>query len=100
MEVRLGYDICTLPAMTSVVACAEPLYGTCTMFMPAIELSSAPARFPGEPLPDEEKLSFPGCARASAIRPFRLDTGRLGCVTSTTGVEPTSPIGEKSRTLS
>ena len=49
---------------------AAPLYGTCTMSIPAIMLNSAPAKWGAVPFPGEPKLSWPGFARASSIRSF------------------------------
>ena len=34
----------TSPAMSPVIAPAEPLYGTCSISIPAVDLNSSPAR--------------------------------------------------------
>ena len=44
----------TCPEMRSFSAGALPLYGTCTMSIPVIDLSSSPARWLEVPLPAEE----------------------------------------------
>ena len=44
----------TCPAITSVIAGGTPRYGTCVIFVPAIELNSAPDRCVDVPLPDDE----------------------------------------------
>ena len=41
------------PLMRSARAGPEPLYGTCTAWMPDIDLNSSAARWCGEPLPAE-----------------------------------------------
>ncbi len=56
-----------LPAITSAMAGALPLYGMWVIFTPAIELSSSVARCVDEPLPAEPKLIEPGLALAAAI---------------------------------
>src|SRR5258705_11903207 len=50
-EGPVGNESDTWPAMRSVIACALPLYGTCTILMPAIDLKSSAARWGGVPLP-------------------------------------------------
>src|SRR5881392_423542 len=49
-----------LPEMRSLIACALPLYGTCTICVPVIALNSSPPRCPVVPFPDEPFESFPG----------------------------------------
>ena len=63
---------------------------------PVIILKSSPAMCPGEPVPDEPCVSWPGRARASAISSLTELTGSEGCTTSTFGITATCVIGAKS----
>ena len=47
----LSIMIGTWPAITSISAGPLPLYGTCSMSMPAARLKSSMPRWDGEPLP-------------------------------------------------
>ena len=62
----------TRPASSSVVIGARPLYGTCSMSMPALVLNNSPARCAPEPLPIEPKVSAPGFAFAIATTSLKL----------------------------
>src|SRR5712691_1299645 len=51
-------------AIKAVSAGAVPLYGTCTMSMPAVCFSSSVVRCAAAPMPEEPKLILPGLALA------------------------------------
>ena len=53
MVVMASNIMCTCPPSTSVRAPELPLYGTCTMSSPAIDLNSSPAMWYGVPGPEE-----------------------------------------------
>ena len=57
----------TLPARTSVTACAPPLYGTLSILMFASRSSIAPAMCAVLPVPAVAYEYAPGCAFASAM---------------------------------
>src|SRR5262245_44219661 len=84
-EVTYGSDVltwsyinCTLPATTSTMAAALPLYGTCSIFTPACRLKSSPAICPVLPAPDVPHASCDGRAFASTINSFTERTGSDG----------------------
>jgi len=52
-EATLSTRTGTWPAMTSATAGALPLYGTCTMSIPAVALNISAARWVEVPLPDD-----------------------------------------------
>ncbi|MNR00373.1 hypothetical protein D3C85_1161430 [compost metagenome] len=79
------------PPSKSVNAAAEPLYGTWTISMPAIDLNNSPDKWLELPLPAEPKVSAPGFCLASATSSLTLLTGRLFGTTSTLTVEATEP---------
>ena len=68
--------------MTSVIAGALPLYGTCRALMPACELNSSATRCAVAPVPDEAKVYLSGFAFASAMNSFALLAGKLPATTS------------------
>ena len=68
------------------------------MSIPAMYLKISPANCVRPPAP--AKLSFPGCALASAISSRTLFAGTDGCTISTIGNVFTSVIGAKSLTPS
>ena len=47
------------------------------------------------PLPELEKLLWPGLALANAISSLTLFTGSSGCISSNTGLMPNTPTGAK-----
>ena len=51
-------------AIRAVSAGAVPLYGTCTMSIPAVCFSSSVVRCAAAPMPEEPKLILPGLALA------------------------------------
>ena len=59
-EGRLSKITCTVPAMRSVSAGPAPLYGTCVMSQPVIDLNSSPDMCTEVPLPEEAMLILPG----------------------------------------
>ena len=80
---RPEQNICICPDSTSVVATPAPLYGTCTMSMPATVFNSSPHKCGEPPTPDEAKLILRGLAFASAISSLTLFAGRLLVTTIT-----------------
>ena len=90
-------DICICPAIKSVVACAAPLYATCVSCTPAIDANNSLITCAELPLPPLAKLSFFGCALASAINSFTVFAGSDGCTINTIGAEVVSVTGAKSR---
>ena len=87
------------PLITSDSAAAAPLYGTCTISIPAFILKSSMERCGDAPTPEEPKLTLPGCALAYATNSFRVRIGIEGCTMKTFGTPPIiagkakSPIG-------
>ena len=61
---RLSKAECNWPPSTSTSAGAVPRYGTWTMLMPVIDLSSSPDICGEVPTPPDPKLSLPGLALA------------------------------------
>ena len=59
---RLSKSTCTWPPIRSMSAGPAPLYGTCSMSQPVINLNSSPDRCTEVPLPDEAMLILPGLA--------------------------------------
>src|SRR5438270_8796228 len=45
--------MCTWPPITSITACAPPLYGMCTMSVPVITLNISPERCSEVPTPED-----------------------------------------------
>jgi hypothetical protein len=64
---RLCTDTCTWPPTRSVTAADAPLYGTCSISMPAVLPSISPIRWLSVPLPAEPIEILPGAAFAAAI---------------------------------
>ncbi len=85
---------CMLPATRSIIAGPPPLYGTCTILVPAMVLNNSSARCPVPPTPEEPPLS--DLLLASAIISFTDLTGTDGCSTSTLVESTASVTGEKS----
>ena len=52
----------TWPPIRSVSAGPAPLYGTCSIWQPVIDLNSSPERCTEVPLPDDAMLILPGLA--------------------------------------
>src|SRR5688572_33126763 len=92
---------CTLdgicPPITSVSACGAPLYEMCTTSIFAVSLSSSIESCGEVPAAEVPYDSFPGCARAYAMKSFTERTGSEGCTTSTLALTPMREIGAKSR---
>ena len=59
---RLSKMTSTWPPIRSVSAGPAPLYGTCSMLQPVIDLNSSPERCTEVPLPDDAMLILPGLA--------------------------------------
>jgi hypothetical protein len=95
-EGRLSNMICTWPPSRSVIAGAEPLYGTCDICTPVITLNSSPDKWIDVPLPLEAKLIAPGLSFASLINSATVFAGTEGCATSTFGTPATRMTGAKS----
>ena len=64
----------------------------------AMVLKSSPARWLTVPVPDDAKLSLPGCALASAINSLTDFAGTAGCTRTISGTIAVCTTGEKSRT--
>ncbi|CFN67319.1 Uncharacterised protein [Bordetella pertussis] len=90
----------TTPPTVSVTAWLPPLYGTCSSCMPASRASSAPAIWAGLPGPAEAYERRLGLALASATSSAIELTPTVGLATSSSGVEPASATGAKSRATS
>src|SRR5258706_9997926 len=80
---------CTRPAIRSVMASAAPRYGTWTVFTPASTLSISPDKCTEVPLPDDEKLSPPGFALASATSSLTELAASDRVTTRMLGLDPT-----------
>jgi hypothetical protein len=63
------------------------------MSMPAIERNSSPAKCAGDAMPAEEKVSRPGCARASATSSAVLDAFTKALTNSAFSDRATLAIG-------
>lgn len=86
----------TCPAVTSVKAGPQPLYGTCCKAAPVARASISPARCCGVPLPQDANGSgLPGCAASSASS--RLRSALAAGVTNTDGTKATLMTAAKSR---
>ena len=68
------------------------------MSTPVITLNISPDRCCELPLPEDEKVSWPGLCRASAISSCTVLAGTDGCTTRTFETVPTMVTGAKSRT--
>ena len=66
------------PPTRSVSACAEPLYGTCTIFVPVARLNASHARCCVLPMPEEPHEKAPGFALITAMSSFTLVAGTVG----------------------
>jgi hypothetical protein len=90
----------TWPAITSVMAGAAPLYGTCSRLSFAASFSSSIARCGTLPVPDEASVSLdPGCF-AAATNSAPVLYGALAPTTSTSTLFTTSDTGTRSRSTS
>ena len=63
------------PPIKSCSAGAVPLYGTCSILMPVVDMRSSVVRCAAAPMPLEAKVSWPGLAFASSIRSFIVVAG-------------------------
>ena len=59
---RLSNNTCTWPAIRSVSAGPAPLYGTCSIWQPVIDLNNSPERCTDVPLPEDAMLTLLGFA--------------------------------------
>src|SRR5439155_14995997 len=82
-EGRLSKSTCTWPAMRSVSAGPAPLYGTCSILHPVIDMKSSPDMCTDVPLPDEAMLILPGFALQYAMNSATVFAGNA-LVTSIT----------------
>src|SRR3954468_12701432 len=82
------------------VAGLLPLYGTCRTCRCSALLNSSLARCTMVPAPEEPYEYLPGPDLSSASSSFTFLAGVLGCTTSMSGVDATSPTGVKSLTES
>ena len=84
------------PPTRSASACDEPLYGTCTAFVPAARLNASPARCCVLPTPDEPYEKPSGLAFISTMRSRTLFAATFGPTTSTFGTTTISATGIRS----
>ena len=82
--------------MTSVIAGALPLYGTCRALMPACELNSSATRCAVAPVPEDAKVYLSGFAFSSAMNSFALFAGKPAAATSAYGLRVIRPISVRS----
>ena len=94
----LSIAIWMFPARRSCSAAPVPLYGTCTIWIPAADLKSSPERWLVAPMPALPKLIVFGFALASSISSFTVFAGTLGCTTRRFGTTTRREIGAKSFT--
>src|SRR5262249_48985482 len=66
-EGRLSNITCTWPGIRSCSAGPAPLYGTCSMSQPVMNLNSSPERCTEVPLPEDAMLILPGFALQYAM---------------------------------
>src|SRR5678815_2231376 len=97
---KLLRKTCTCPDTRSVIACPAPLYGTCTMSIPAILLKSSMPRCGPLPLPDDAYESWPGCDFAKAMSSLIVFAGTDGCTVITKGYSASRDTGAKSPSVS
>ena len=71
------------PPSRSGITAPVPLYGTYSMSMPALRLSSSPASRCSEPGVEPAHVSLPGFALACAISSVMFLIGNVDCTTST-----------------
>src|SRR5690348_7817012 len=90
----------TSPPSSALTAGALPLYGTCTIFVPAIDENVSPERCTIVPFPEDAYAISPGRDLANAMNSLTERAGSDGCTTMTSGVCATMAICEKSRTES
>src|SRR6202171_5864853 len=90
----------TCPPMTSVIAGAAPLYGTCISLAPLESASSSIARCGMLPIPDDAMGIGFGLCLDCATRSVTLVAGFVGFTTSTSTLLTTSDTGAKSRCTS
>ena len=55
---------CTCPPIRSGKTGPAPLYGTCVILMPVINMNNSPDRCTDVPLPEEARMTLPGFAFA------------------------------------
>src|SRR6185369_13479363 len=89
-------NISIWPPITSVMAAALPLYGTCLMSALVVSLNNSHARCCEVPLPPEPQLKRPGFALACATSSATFLAGKLLLVTSISGDAASMEIGVKS----
>ena len=70
-----------------------PLYGMCTVLIPAAWSNASPAMCCVLPMPDDAYLSEPGCAFAAATSDFTSFAATPSPTTSTFGTTTMSPTG-------
>ncbi len=80
---RLCTDTCTWPPTRSVTAADAPLYGTCSISMPAALPSISPIRWFNVPLPAEPIEILPGAALAAAMSSLTFFGAKSLLATST-----------------
>src|SRR5579883_796413 len=90
---RLSNIRSTLPATRSANAGAEPRYGTCCSFTPAIIWNISEVRCEVVPLPWVADVTLPGRARASAITSGTLWGGNFALTTSAFGTRTITTMG-------
>ena len=71
-SIEAGVSIIMLiwPPIRSCSAGAVPLYGTCTILIPVVDISNSVVRCAAAPMPLDANVSCPGLAFASSTRSF------------------------------
>src|SRR5437763_16170062 len=85
-EGRLSNITCTSPAISAGSAGPEPLYGTCTIGQPVIDLKSSPERCTDVPLPEDARFTLPGLALHQVMNSATVFGGSDAGTTITFGV--------------
>ena len=86
--------------MSATMAAAAPLYGTCTMLIPASCLNSSIVTCVVERLPTVPKRISPGLLLARATSSFTVLAGSEGCATRIKSDVEMRLIAAKSRNVS
>ena len=96
----MSTDIGTRPPITSCSAGAAPLYGTCSMSMPASDSISAAPTWLVLPMPEEAYWMSFALALAAAMRSRRVLPAKPGPTTTRLGTLAITAIGVSSALVS
>ncbi len=89
-------SISTSPPIMPTKAWPDPLYGTCTILIPARLCKSSGARCVVVPMPPEPNVNLPGLRRASEISSFNVFAGTDGWTSNTFWITAICAIGARS----